>query len=81
MYFWGISFCLWILLHVLFEWLENTAIGIKYAQKIKMWPGGKQCPDSVLNQFGDTVFAVLGWLTADWLDRFEKQKQWYHRLE
>jgi hypothetical protein len=33
-----------------------------------MWPGGKPHADSIRNSIGDTVFAVVGWLTSYYLD-------------
>ena len=35
---------------------------------IKLWPGGKKNKDSVTNSIGDTLFFVLGWLSASMLN-------------
>ena len=31
---------------------------------VTIWPGGKLFPDSLTNQIGDTIGAILGWLSA-----------------
>lgn len=77
-YFWGISLIMWIVLHTLFEWIENTDIGI-YAINHYMifWPGGKPYADSKLNSVGDTIGALLGWLSAYGLDKYGEYRGWY----
>ncbi len=63
---WGMSLLAWIVLHTVFEAAENTEMGMRWINTyIKMWPGGKPYADSLLNNFGDTVFAILGWMVAD----------------
>ena len=40
-YFWNISLVYWIVLHAIFEFVENTQMGIKIINKyIVFWPGG-----------------------------------------
>lgn len=69
-YFWNISLLTWVSLHTIFEVLENTQMGINIInQYIIFWPGGKPKPDTVVNSIGDTVGALLGWLSAYYLDK------------
>jgi hypothetical protein len=63
-YYWGISITAWIILHIIFEYAENTPIGIKIINNITLWPGGKDKPDTLLNRTGDIVYGVLGWMFA-----------------
>lgn len=53
---------MWFILHLIFEYLENTVYGMKLINKITLWPGGKDYADSVLNSIGDQFYALLGWL-------------------
>ena len=65
MYYWNISLVTSTILHTIFEFLENTDEGMKFINKyMKFWPGGKPYRDSFINNMGDTVFFVLGWLSA-----------------
>jgi hypothetical protein len=68
-YFLGIPFLLWILLHMSFEIIENTPVGVYFIDKYLkwFWPGGKREPDTPINILGDNVFAFLGWLTPYFL--------------
>jgi len=61
-YYWGISFITWFLIHLIYEYLENTVYGMKLINKIKMWPGGKYRADTILNSIGDQCYALLGWI-------------------
>jgi len=76
-YFWNINLLTWIILHVIFEILENTTVGIKMINKIKLWPGGKPEPDSLINSLGDNVFAILGWMMAYYVDNIGQKYNWY----
>jgi hypothetical protein len=61
----GLSLQLWILLHLLFEYFENTEYGIYIINTwIKIWPGGKPNRDSTKNSIGDIIFGVIGWVSA-----------------
>jgi hypothetical protein len=52
-------------IHTIFEILENTQTGIYIINNyITFWPGGKPKADTLINNLGDTVFAILGWLSA-----------------
>jgi hypothetical protein len=63
-YYWDINLKNLIILHTLFEFLENTVEGIKLINKFKYWPGGKDKADSPLNILGDTISVILGWFIA-----------------
>ena len=69
-YFWNISLITGFLIHLAFEFFENSAIGIRFIQKYIInpgffsWPGGKRVPDSPINMLGDNVYFVIGWLLA-----------------
>jgi hypothetical protein len=62
-YFWSISLFLTIVLHILFEFIENTPIGMNLINIyfIGWWPGGKTHPDNLKNRISDVVFTGLGW--------------------
>lgn len=77
-YFWNISLVYWIVLHIIFEFVENTQIGINIINKyIVFWPGGKPKSDSIMNILGDTLGAVFGWLSAYFLDKLGNKYNWY----
>ncbi len=64
--FWNIPILWWIVLHTLFEYLENTKTGRIFINTyLTYWPGGKPSADTFLNNIGDTIFGILGWLLAD----------------
>jgi hypothetical protein len=63
--YWNLSLLGWIVVHTLFEWLENTKSGMRFINTyIKIWPGGKPEADSITNSIGDTFFSLLGWFLA-----------------
>lgn len=64
MYYLNVGLINSIILHTIFEWLENTDIGMKIINYISFWPGGKPYRDSYINNLGDTTFFVIGWITA-----------------
>jgi hypothetical protein len=77
-YFWNISLVNWVVLHTIFEFLENTQMGVNIINKyIVFWPGGKPKPDSIINRIGDTSGAILGWLSAYYLDKLGDKYGWY----
>ncbi len=66
-FFFNISLVWTIILHVIFEVVENTELGMNFINNyILFWPGGKDKPDPIMNSVGDTFGAIAGWLTA-WL--------------
>jgi hypothetical protein len=68
-YFWNISLLNLVILHSIFEFLENSQMGIHIINKyIVFWPGGKPKSDTIINNIGDTLGAVSGWLSAYYLE-------------
>jgi len=69
-YFLGIPLWATFILHVMFEYVENTPQGIHFIDThLKWWPGGKLAPDTLINSVGDTFFAILGWCVAYLISR------------
>lgn len=70
-YYWGVSLKMFILLHILFEYIENTTIGMSIINNNfkGIWPGGKDHPDTQINQFGDIIFGIIGWLVAYYINQ------------
>ena len=78
-YFWNISLLNWTILHTIFEFLENTKIGVNVINKyIILWPGGKPSSDTIYNSIGDTVGAIFGWVSAYYLDKIGNNRGWYN---
>ena len=70
----------WIIIHSIFELLENTDIGVRTInQLISFWPGGKPYADGWMNQIGDTIGALLGWLSSYYLDQIGAENKWYEK--
>jgi hypothetical protein len=68
-YFWGFSFLSAFVIHTLFELFENTQFGISFITNyFYFWPGGKTFADSPINMLGDTLFFLLGFVSAMYLD-------------
>ena len=63
-YFWGIPILVWFILNILYEWVENSSLGIKIINKIKIWPGGKHKADTLVNSIGDQLYCLVGWIVA-----------------
>ena len=77
-YFFGIDFGTWYILHMLFEILENTDSGVKFIdKKLTFWPGGKKSPDTLINSIGDQFFAMLGFIIAIMLNNYGKKHNWH----
>ena len=74
LYFWNIPLILAIILHTIFEIIENTKMGMKFINTYIIhpgyfsWPGGKNYADSLINNVGDTIFFAVGWVLAAYLD-------------
>jgi hypothetical protein len=74
-YFFGIKFINWIILHTIFEIIENSSQGIYFIDNyLKFWPGGKKAPDNLKNSISDLIFTIIGYIMAYKLDMFYKQK-------
>ena len=77
-YFWGIGWPVLLLLHILFEILENTRVGMNIINTyISFWPGGKPRADSILNQVSDNLFSLLGWFVSQYADQKSLEKHFY----
>ncbi len=63
-YYWNVSFLYWFIIHFLFEYIENTENGMYFINKIKLWPGGKEKSDYMINRLGDQFYASIGWIIA-----------------
>lgn len=63
-YYWGMSFLQLFIIHLLYEYAENTKYGMKLINLIPIWPGGKNKADTIINRLGDQLYALLGWIFA-----------------
>ena len=65
-YFWNIPFILTIIIHTIFEIVENTKFGMGIINRFFVknrrfsWPGGKNKPDAFITNVGDTIFFAVG---------------------
>ena len=55
--YWNISLINSVIIHIIFEYLENTKQGMFIINKFSRWPGGKTYADSFINNIGDNVFS------------------------
>lgn len=79
-YFFNISIVSWVVVHSLFEIIENTNIGIHIINTyLKLWPGGKPYQDSFINSIGDTIGTIIGWLSAYLLDKYGTKYKLYNQ--
>jgi hypothetical protein len=79
LYFWNVDFLTTIILNTIFEIFQNSVLGIKFINKyIKLWPGGKQSKDALINSVGDTIGTILGWTTAYMIDKIGVKYGWYN---
>jgi hypothetical protein len=77
-YFWGISWQLLLFLHILFEIVENTPIGMRFINTyIPFWPGGKPKADSLINAISDNAMSVLGWFLSRYADSLSMERHLY----
>jgi hypothetical protein len=68
-YFFGITLFWWIIIHTLFEIIENSPKGVRFIDThLKFWPGGKKSSDNLINSISDLIFAIIGYLVAKKLD-------------
>ena len=62
----GLNFWLGLVLHIIFEYSENTKTGMKFINNnFKLWPGGKPKADTLTNSISDIIFSALGWFVQD----------------
>jgi hypothetical protein len=79
-YFFGFKLKNWMIIHILFELIENTEFGVKFIDTYlhNIWPGGKEKPDSFVNSMlGDNFFAFIGWICAYYLEDLMRLKPHY----
>lgn len=77
-YFWGFSALHTLVFHILFEWSENTKLGMKFINEyFPFWPGGKPYADSFINQVTDTVMTMIGWYVSQIADAYSSEKHLY----
>lgn len=73
-YFWNVPFFISLLIHFIFEIVENTQWGMQIinnyfvGKTMLSWPGGKNEPDTLMNITGDNVFFILGWVVSRMVD-------------
>ena len=81
-YFWGISIKHWIIIHMVFEWLENTPYGMMVINTYlnDIWPGGKNHSDSFTNIISDNMFAITGWVLAYYIDQMGQKYNLYQPI-
>lgn len=80
-YFWNVPLVNFIVIHILFEIVENTQTGMNLINTLKnpftgdvIWPGGKDYPDAYINSIFDVIFGVLGWLFASIIFNWKMEK-------
>jgi membrane glycosyltransferase len=77
-YFWGVSWQLLLLLHILFELVENTKEGMEFIRtSISIWPGGKTKADSLVNILSDIAFSLVGWFVSRFADSLATEHHLY----
>jgi hypothetical protein len=60
------------IIHIIFEVVENSNYGMMIIRNIKIWPGGKETADTLINNLGDQFYASLGWLLSYYINKFYK---------
>lgn len=81
MYFWKFTALTTLILHTIFEFFENTEYGMYFINHyFKIWPGGKQYPDSITNSLGDTFYTMIGFFLAKYVDYIGKVKKYYFNI-
>lgn len=72
-YYYNVSLILWIIIHILFEIIENTKQGVYFIDNyLTIWPGGKLAPDSLKNSISDVIFGISGWLVAYLVSKYDE---------
>ncbi len=79
-YFWNVPLWIGTIVHILFEYVENTQWGIGIINRYMIepgifgWPGDKRCADTLLNASGDTEMIEVVCGTSWWLDTGARRK-------
>lgn len=64
-FYFGWSSCALFYVHLLFEIVENSNLGMRFINNwLTFWPGGKPSPDSIINSISDITFSLIGWWSA-----------------
>lgn len=71
-YFFGVTLKTSIILHIIFELVENSKYGMAFITKLTFWPGGKKQADSLTNSLSDIIFFAIGWQIACVVDNYMK---------
>ena len=80
LFYWDIDIITAIILHTIFEIVENTKLGMHIINNyIYFWPGGKPYPDSLVNCISDTVFFILGWISALLINKLSNNLKLYNK--
>jgi hypothetical protein len=70
-YFIGFRLRTWFLLHLVVDLFENSSWGIQIIQQyLKLFLRPRYGSDPPLNIVMDNVIAILGWLSAYYLERY-----------
>lgn len=76
-YFFGINIVNWIILHTIFEIIENSKYGVYFIDNyLTFWPGGKKKSDNLINSISDLIFAIIGFTLALYLDKYYKKREY-----
>ena len=77
-YFWALGWKTLFIVHVLFEYLENTSTGMYLINNyLPFWPGKKTKADAIINQVGDSIISLVGWWSAYYVDQMGVKYHWY----
>lgn len=77
-YFWGFSWQLLLVGHIVFEILENTKTGMYFINTyVPFWPGGKPKADSFINIVSDNIFSIIGWFASRYADSLALERHLY----
>lgn len=80
LYFWGVPIVPALILHTIFELVENTTIGMHIINRwFPFWPGGKSYSDTFINSIGDTLGFIVGWTSAYMLDYYGSKYKYFSR--
>jgi hypothetical protein len=72
-YYFNVDLFTSVILHTIFEIIENSPFGINVINNyIIIWPGGKPSADTFINSVGDTIFFILGWLSGYYISHLGK---------
>lgn len=77
-YFWGFSWIIILVVHIVFELVENTPQGIRFINNnLPFWPGGKPRADSIINQISDTAMTMVDWFLSRYADSIREEYHLY----